>query len=225
MRLARTMRCAMALSLLRKARAISAVLRPPRLRRVSATRASIASAGWQQVKISRRRSSAISPSPSPGTASGSACSASSRSSAASLSRSTPSRRRRSIARLRATWVIQAPGLAGTPSRGQRSRATTKASWTASSATSKSPVTRISVATARPDSCRKVRLDDAVAGGGYERSAFSSSSLPSATIGRISTWPLFEWDFLRPGERPRRGSRPRSARSRRAAPWSRRRGRR
>src|SRR5262249_43782805 len=67
-----------------------------------------------------------------------------------------SRRTRSIALLRATWVIQAPGLAGTPSRGQRSSAATNASWTASSAASKSRRTRISVATARADSCRKVR---------------------------------------------------------------------
>ena len=43
----------------RKARAISAVASPPSVRSVSATRASGASAGWQQVKISRSRSSGI----------------------------------------------------------------------------------------------------------------------------------------------------------------------
>ena len=45
----------------RKARAISSVSRPPSVRSVSATWASSASAGWQQVKISRRRSSGMSP--------------------------------------------------------------------------------------------------------------------------------------------------------------------
>ena len=41
----------------RKARAISSVVSPPRVRRVSATCASGESAGWQQVKIRRSRSS------------------------------------------------------------------------------------------------------------------------------------------------------------------------
>ena len=44
-------------SLTRNARAISGVDSPPSARRVSATRASGASAGWQQRKISSRRSS------------------------------------------------------------------------------------------------------------------------------------------------------------------------
>ena len=61
-----------------------------------------------------------------------------------------------MARLRAVVVIQAPGLSGTPRSGHVSRALMNASWTASSARSKSPVTRISVATARPCSSRKTR---------------------------------------------------------------------
>ena len=61
--------------------------------------------------------------------------------------------------LRATRVIQAPGFAGTPSAGQRSSATTNASCTASSAASKSPRTRIRVATARPDSSPEQAVDD------------------------------------------------------------------
>src|SRR3954465_11542199 len=61
-----------------------------------------------------------------------------------------------MARLRAVVVIHAPGLSGTPRAGHVSRALMKASWTASSARSKSPVTRISVATARPCSSRKTR---------------------------------------------------------------------
>ena len=59
MRFARTMRCCIAGSLVRKARATSAVDSPPSERSVSATRASGASAGWQQVKNSRSRSSGI----------------------------------------------------------------------------------------------------------------------------------------------------------------------
>ena len=47
----------MVASVVRKALAISAVVRPPSVRSVSATRACGRSAGWQQVKIRRRRSS------------------------------------------------------------------------------------------------------------------------------------------------------------------------
>ena len=61
-----------------------------------------------------------------------------------------------MARLRAVVVIQAPGLSGTPRAGQVSSALMNASWTASSARSKSPVTRMSVATARPCSSRNRR---------------------------------------------------------------------
>jgi hypothetical protein len=39
------------------------------------------------------------------------------------------------------------------------------------------------------------VDDAVALGRYERSAFSSSSLPPVTIGRISTWSLVNGIFF------------------------------
>ncbi len=55
--LARTRRCAIVGSGTRNARAISAVVSPPSRRRVSATWAELPSAGWQQVKISRSRSS------------------------------------------------------------------------------------------------------------------------------------------------------------------------
>ena len=54
---ARTSRCAIVGSGTRKARAISAVVRPPSVRSVSATCASVASAGWQHVKMSSSRSS------------------------------------------------------------------------------------------------------------------------------------------------------------------------
>ena len=86
-----------------------------------------------------------------------------------------SRRRRSMARLRAVVVIQPPGLGGTPVTGQRSAAMANASATASSARSMSPRTRISVAVQRPASRRKTAsrssltleradLDRALAGG-------------------------------------------------------------
>ena len=55
--LARVMRCATVVSGTRKARAIWAAVSPHTTRRVSAIRASWGSAGWQQVKISRNRSS------------------------------------------------------------------------------------------------------------------------------------------------------------------------
>jgi hypothetical protein len=50
---ARVTRWAIVASLTRNARAISARLRPPSVRKVSATWASFESAGWQQVKIRR----------------------------------------------------------------------------------------------------------------------------------------------------------------------------
>jgi hypothetical protein len=58
-RFRRTMRCAIVASGTRNARAISSVVRPPSRRRVSATRASVDSTGWQAVKTSRSRSSPI----------------------------------------------------------------------------------------------------------------------------------------------------------------------
>ena len=84
---------------------------------------------------------------------------------ASSSRPRDSRRRRSMARLRAVVVIQPPGLGGSPSRAQRRRAIAYASCTASSAMSISPKTRISVATERPDASRKTRPIAASPGAG------------------------------------------------------------
>ena len=145
LRLARTIRLPMVGSATRNARAISPVVMPPSARSVSATRAGISSAGWQQVKTSRSRSSTIVLSSS---MDGSSCSASRRVSSASRSARSATdrlRRRRSIARRRAAVVIHAPGLAGTPSRRQTVTAASNASCTASSASWKSPTCRISVA--------------------------------------------------------------------------------
>ena len=55
--LERVSRLAIADSSTKKALAISATVRPPRSRSASATCALVASAGWQQVNISRSRSS------------------------------------------------------------------------------------------------------------------------------------------------------------------------
>jgi hypothetical protein len=140
----------------KNARAISPVVRPPSARSVSATRAGISSAGWQQVKISRSRSSTIVLSSS---MDGSSCWVSRRISSASRSARSAtdrSRRRRSMARRRAAVVIHAPGLAGTPSRRHAVTAASNASCTASSASWKSPARRISVASTIARSSRNTR---------------------------------------------------------------------
>lgn len=62
LRLARTIRCARVASLTRKARATCAVVRPVTARRVSAIRASMANAGWQQANSRASRSSVPAPS-------------------------------------------------------------------------------------------------------------------------------------------------------------------
>ena len=144
----------MVASLDRNARAISAVVRPASVRSVSATRASSDSAGWQQVNISRSRSSGT-PLWSVSTSNAEPESGSTDSAATSRSLAAPTalRRSTSMARLRAAVVSQAPGRPGMPSRGQRCRAVANASWAHSSARSQSPVTRMSVATTRPHSSR------------------------------------------------------------------------
>ena len=60
-RLARTIRLAIVGSAARNPRAISSVVRPPSSRRVSAILASVDSTGWQEMNISRSRSSSIFP--------------------------------------------------------------------------------------------------------------------------------------------------------------------
>src|SRR3954453_21884508 len=67
----------------------------------------------------------------------------------------PSRRNRSMARLRAVVVIQPPGFGGTPRSGHWAAAMAKASATASSARSMSPRMRMRVAVQRPASRRKI----------------------------------------------------------------------
>ena len=139
---ARVIRRPMAASWTRNAWAISGTVSPPTIRRVSATRASMASAGWQQVKTSRSRSSSMAPSDSVGV--GHSISAS-----LCLSARLASRRSRSIALRLAVVVSQAPGLGGTPSTGQRLTAVANASAVISSAMSRSPKRLARVATTGP----------------------------------------------------------------------------
>src|SRR2546430_1548897 len=141
--LARTIRWATVGGAVRKARAISSVVRPQTSRSVIATCASGERAGWQHVKINRSRSSS--------TLSSSHCSASlvldSSCLASSVSDASNRARRRmpSMALKRPVETSLARGLAGTPSRDHCSTATVKASCMASSAASKSPSRRIKVA--------------------------------------------------------------------------------
>src|SRR5712691_10284963 len=161
LRLARTRRTAMVCSVTRKDLATSLVERPPSSRRVSATCASVDSAGWQQVKMRRSRSSSTSPA-SPGMP-GSPLPGERTATSLSSSRPRDSRRRRSMARLRAVVVIQPPGLGDRPSSGHLDAAMANASCTASSATSMSPKTLIRAATDRPASARKIRPTSAAPG--------------------------------------------------------------
>src|SRR5258707_1868540 len=155
-RFARTSRWAIVDSLTRNARAVSAVVRPPSSRRVSATRASEESSGWQQVNIRPSRSS---PTSSSSAASKSARSIAiriptSRASSSCLRSKVVWRRARSIARFLAVAMSQARGLSGTPDSGQRVRAATSASWARSSARPTSRTIRARAAMRRADSIRQ-----------------------------------------------------------------------
>ncbi len=108
----------------RKARAISVVVKPPSVRRVRATWASLASAGWQQVNISLRRSSAIA---LISTSSGSGAASSSAWAARCFWSRWASRRSRSMALRRAVVSSHAPGRFGIPDAGHAPRAATMAS--------------------------------------------------------------------------------------------------
>ena len=103
---ARVMRAAMVDSLTRNARATSDVVNPHTSLSVSATCVSNESEGWQHVKMSRKRSSAI------GDVGGSSAfdSWSGSMNIGSKRSWVVLRRSRSMARRRATVVIQAPGL-------------------------------------------------------------------------------------------------------------------
>jgi len=115
--LERVSRFAIAASSTKKALAISATVRPPSNRRVRAIWALVARAGWQQVNISRSRSSTTDETVS----SESLLSVIIAACTCLVSR-VDSRRIRSIARFWAVVVSQAPGFGGRPDSGQRCRA-------------------------------------------------------------------------------------------------------
>ena len=167
-RFARTSRCAIAGSVTRNACAISVVVSPPTSRSVSATRLSAASAGWQQVKTSARRSSGIAVTSS--SSSGMRLEPRERLGLPAEDRVAPDAVDRPVARGRDD---PGAGSARQPSRGHRSSAVANASCTASSASSRSPRTRVRIATARPHSSRK-----------------TCSTVTRSTIGRISIEPFF-----------------------------------
>src|SRR6266508_4293587 len=182
----------------RKARATSSVDRPPSSRRVSATCASVESAGWQQVKTRRSRSSCTGPTSSG--VPGSSLPGESIATSPSSSRPRDSRRRRSMARLRAVVMIQPPGLGGGPSPGHLLKATANASCTASSATSMSPKTRIRAATDRPDSSRKIWPMAASSTFGASSPSRTQSGLPVRERADLDRRLDDLGDLRRPGER-------------------------
>src|SRR5512132_2888617 len=181
--LALTSRWAMVASGTRKARAISAVVSPPSSRRVSATWTPGSSAGWQQVKIRRSRSSRTAPS------SAGSSRAWTRAAWAWRSARDASRRRRSMALLRAVVMIQPAGLGGGPVAGQRCTAAANASWTASSATSMSPKGPARTDTARPYSARNTRSTSAAARAGT----------PASVLDLALERPHLDGEGGRPGE--------------------------
>src|SRR5437879_698478 len=149
------MRWAMLETGTRNPRAISSVVRPPRTRRVSATRASFERIGWHAMKMRPRRSSpksssiAVSRSLPP-------CSRSTSRPSSSYLRSSVLRRRiRSVARCFAVAISQAPGRSGTPDVVHCSSAATRASCASSSAVPMSPTTRASPAMSRADTMRQI----------------------------------------------------------------------
>src|SRR5579872_1980236 len=158
---ARTSRCAIVSSLTRNARATAAVGSEQTVRRVSATCASSASAGWQQVKISRSRSSSPNAAAASSVSTGAAWRSISTSDASCscFERKAILRRIWSSARRRPTAISQARGLSGGASA-QASAAAAKASSTQAAA----PATLIRPASAihRPD---RPHLDRTVLGGG------------------------------------------------------------
>ena len=186
---------------IRNARAMSSVASPATARSVSATCASGASAGWQQVKMSSSRSSGISVSSTSASADSGSVAASSR----SLAARTRSRRIRSIARFRAVVTSHATGLDGVPSAGQRCAAAANASAAASSASSKSPRNPTSAASTRLHSSRKTCSSEVrmpCPGAGALRWSLRCAA-------RESGWP---------SRSPGRGCPPHTGSSRRRLPW-------
>ncbi len=145
--LARVMRRVIVASGTRKARATSAVVRPPTARSVSAICEAGDSDGWQDMN---RRMSVSSESVVASSAAGASHSSGSMRWTTSFSRRWRpcSLRSRSVSRREATVISHARGLAGMPSLGHWVAAASSASWVASSAVSKCPYRR----TTAPRAC-------------------------------------------------------------------------
>ena len=153
-RFARVIRCAIVVSGTRNAVAISCVVRPPKSRSVSATRASAGSTGWHAMNTSRSRSSLTTSSG----ASSKLAETESSSPRAICSRLRSARRAcrsASKARLRAAVISQAPGLSGILDSLQRESASTNASCASSSARSTLRISRTSIAISLGDSIRQI----------------------------------------------------------------------
>ena len=135
--LARLMRRVMVASGTRNARAISAVVRPPTARRVSAICDAGDRTGWQHMNS---RMSVSSDSAAGRSAAGAShCSGSAQRATLSSRRwRACSLRSRSVSRREATVISQPRGLSGMPSVGHCMAAARSASWVASSAVSKWP---------------------------------------------------------------------------------------
>ena len=138
------MRAAIVAFDVRKAWAISSVVRPPTTRSVNAICPSRDSIGCAEMKISRSTSSSMRSGSQPGWTS--ICVSSSRASAAYWSSRRFWRRHWSMALRLATVVSHAPALRGTPVCGHCVSASTSASCARSSARPTSPTARVSVAT-------------------------------------------------------------------------------
>ena len=154
------------------------------------------------MKTSASRSSGIAL-----TSSSSSGSSASRPSSSAFRWNVRSRRILSMARFRAVVTIQAAGFAGTPSLGQRSAARTNASWTASSASSKSPRTRMRIETARLHSSRNALAIASMRRPPTRCDRRSDGSPVTRTRRRVRA-PQSE--SPRPGRTGRRGMRRRSA---------------
>ncbi len=145
--LARVIRRVMVASGTRNARAISAVVRPPTARRVSAICEAGDSAGWQHMN-SRISVSSVSAAERSAAGTTSSSGSSRRATVSSRRRRAASARSRSVSRRDATVTSQPRGLSGTPCSGHCSEAASSASCTASSAASKWPYRR----TTAPRTC-------------------------------------------------------------------------
>src|SRR6267143_1995159 len=154
-RFARTIRWAMLETGTRNPRAISSVVRPPRTRSVSATRASFERTGWHAMKMRPSRSSPNSSSIASPDSFPSRPRSASRPSSSYLRSSVLRRRIRSVARCLAVAISQAPGRSGTPDVGHCSSAATRASCASSSAVPMSPTRRARPAMSRADSIRQI----------------------------------------------------------------------